>query len=103
MRERGGVITGGSCRTGSLEHRSRVADVVSEAGISAPAGVIRVETRTFAVGVKGAWVLRVYKPRILLAHELLHDGEHVDLAFIDEHFGVFLIGFLHADVAEMHV
>ena len=48
-------------------------------------------------------MLREIIRAILLPHQFLHDREHVDVAFVDEDFGVFHVRLHHLRVAIMHV
>src|SRR3981189_15293 len=87
----------------SLHHGARVAYVERERGVRAASRILRTEIRAFAVVVESTGVLGIDQPRVLVLHEFLHHREHVNLAFINEHFGVTLVSPLYLHVTEMHM
>src|SRR6266403_2769796 len=95
------ISSGGFQR--SLHHCTRVANIEREGRVPSAARVLRTEIRPFAIVIESAWVLRIDQPSVLLLYQLLHHREHVDLAFINEHFGVTLVNLLHLYIAEMHM
>src|SRR5436309_6773008 len=90
-------------RQGRLQHGLGVCDVVDFPGESAATGILIPDRTTLAVEVDRARVFGVECPRILLPHQFLHHREHLDLALVQEHFGVLLIGHSDPDIAIVHV
>jgi len=86
-----------------LQHRPRVSHVVNEARVAATARIVRPETGSLAVSVERPRVFRVDQTPVFLPHQLAHHREHVHFAVVRKHLGVFIMGHLHAHVAEMHV
>src|SRR5437870_1853175 len=85
-----------------MQHRVCVADVEDLAAESATARVL-VTDAFFAIDVDGAGMFGVEAARVLLPYDVLHDGEHVDHAFIEEDFGVVDVGLSNTYVAVVDV
>src|SRR5262249_51963534 len=89
-------------RQRSLHHGPGIADVEGKRRVRA-ASRVTTDGTALAVIVESPWMLRIDQARVLVLDQLLHDGEHIVFTFVDEDFGVALVGLLHLHVAEMHV
>src|ERR1039458_10685607 len=86
----------------SLHHSAGIPHLEREGRISAAAG-ITANAATVAIVVERAGMFGINLSRVLVLHQLLHDEEHVVLAFVDEYLGVSFVRLLYPDIAEVDV
>src|SRR5579863_6636989 len=85
-----------------LQHRLSVSYVVGVAGITTAAG-ISLDRTASAVIVDCARMFGIELMRVFISDQLAHDGEKVDVAFIQEPFIISHIRRVDMGPAEMHV